>query len=107
MKGTCASVNIGGADNKVTFDKVDKDISLVGFNNTITYKDGSKRSKHQVVGRVEFARSLGDFARSHRRDSAAPRRRLRRQRIWKAPKFPGRDVTGESEDVGEVARLPR
>jgi hypothetical protein len=36
-------VNISGADNKVTFDKVDKDISVVGFNNTVSYKDGDPK----------------------------------------------------------------
>ena len=27
VKGTCANVNIGGADNKITFDKIDKELS--------------------------------------------------------------------------------
>jgi hypothetical protein len=43
VKGTCASVNVGGADNKITFDKVDKELSVVGINNTITYKDGDPK----------------------------------------------------------------
>ena len=33
-----ASVNIGGADNKITFEKVDKELSVVGLNNTVSYK---------------------------------------------------------------------
>ena len=37
-------MNIGGADNKVTFDKVDKELlSVVGLNNTVTYKDGDPK----------------------------------------------------------------
>jgi hypothetical protein len=40
VKGTCANVNIGGADNKVDFERIDKEISVVGLNNTVTYKDG-------------------------------------------------------------------
>jgi len=43
VKGSCANVNIGGADNKVTFDKIDKEISGVGLNNTVTYKDGDPK----------------------------------------------------------------
>ena len=36
-------MNIGGADNKITFDKVDKELSVVGLNNTVTYKDGDPK----------------------------------------------------------------
>ncbi|BBX34952.1 hypothetical protein MMAG44476_31556 [Mycolicibacterium mageritense DSM 44476 = CIP 104973] len=43
VKGTCASVNIGGSDNKITFDKIDKDLAVLGFNNTITYKAGDPK----------------------------------------------------------------
>ena len=43
MKGTCANVNIGGADNKVTFERIDKEISVVGLNNTVTYTDGDPK----------------------------------------------------------------
>ena len=39
VKGTCASVNIGGADNKIVFDNIGKELSVVGLNNTVTYKD--------------------------------------------------------------------
>lgn len=42
VKGSCATVNIGGADNKITFDKVDKELSVVGLNNTINYKGEPK-----------------------------------------------------------------
>src|SRR4051794_32374954 len=42
VKGTCAAVNIGGADNKITFDKIDKELSVVGLNNTINYKGEPK-----------------------------------------------------------------
>lgn len=41
VKGTCANVNIGGADNKVSFDKIENGLSVVGLNNTVTYKDGA------------------------------------------------------------------
>jgi hypothetical protein len=36
-------VNIGGADNKITFDTVDKALSVVGLNNTVTYKNGNPK----------------------------------------------------------------
>jgi hypothetical protein len=41
VKGTCANVNIGGADNKVSFEKIENGLSVVGLNNTVTYKDGA------------------------------------------------------------------
>src|SRR6201996_4061226 len=43
VKGRCGTVSIGGADNKITFDKIDKQLNVVGFNNTITYKDGAPK----------------------------------------------------------------
>ena len=36
-------MNVGGADNKITFDKIDKELSVVGLNNTVTYKDGDPK----------------------------------------------------------------
>ena len=43
VKGTCASVNIGGADNKIVFDNIGKELSVVGLNNTVTYKAGDPK----------------------------------------------------------------
>ena len=43
VKGTCANVNIGGADNKISFDTVNKELTVVGLNNTVTYKDGDPK----------------------------------------------------------------
>lgn len=43
VKGHCGTVSIGGADNKITIDKIDNQLNVVGFNNTITYKDGSPK----------------------------------------------------------------
>jgi hypothetical protein len=43
VKGTCAKANIGGTDNKVTFDKIDQQLDVVGMHATVTYKDGSPR----------------------------------------------------------------
>lgn len=40
VKGNCANANIGGADNTVNMDRVDKGLSVVGFNNIVTYKQG-------------------------------------------------------------------
>ncbi len=34
VKGRCASVIIGGDDNKITFDKVDTELTVAGLNNT-------------------------------------------------------------------------
>ena len=35
-------MNIGGADNKITFEKIDKELSVVGLNNTVNYKGEPK-----------------------------------------------------------------
>mgnify|MGYP000489362480 CR=1 FL=1 len=40
VSGACANVNIGGADNKVTFERVDNELTVVGLNNTVTYQQG-------------------------------------------------------------------
>src|SRR5277367_2622510 len=38
VKGSCGTVSIGGAD-----DKIDKQLNVVGFNNTISYKAGDPK----------------------------------------------------------------
>ncbi|WP_217155664.1 DUF3060 domain-containing protein [[Mycobacterium] fortunisiensis] len=43
VKGTCANVNIGGSDNKITFERIDKGLTIVGLNNTVTYRDGDPK----------------------------------------------------------------
>ncbi len=50
VKGSCASVNIGGADNKIVFEKVDKELSVVGLNNTVTYKGGDPKVNNLGTG---------------------------------------------------------
>lgn len=40
VKGTCGSVIIGGDDNKIDFDTVDKELTIAGLNNTVTYRGG-------------------------------------------------------------------
>jgi hypothetical protein len=36
-------VNIGGSDNKITFERIDSEIAVVGLNNTVTYSDGDPK----------------------------------------------------------------
>jgi formylmethanofuran dehydrogenase subunit B len=43
-------VSIGGADNKLTINKIDKHLNVVGFNNTITYKDGNPKVENLGSG---------------------------------------------------------
>jgi Protein of unknown function (DUF3060) len=50
VKGTCGTVSIGGADNKITIDKIDKHLNVVGFNNTVSYKDGSPKVENLGSG---------------------------------------------------------
>ena len=42
-KGRCDNVNIGGADNRITLDQISGGLSVVGLNNTVTYKDGDPK----------------------------------------------------------------
>lgn len=50
VKGSCASVNIGGADNKIVFDKINNELSVVGLNNTVTYKGGEPKVNNLGTG---------------------------------------------------------
>lgn len=43
VKGTCANVNIGGSDNKVTFERIDKTLTIIGLNNTVSYAAGDPK----------------------------------------------------------------
>ena len=36
-------MNIGGADNKVTFDEITDGLSVVGLNNTVSYQNGDPK----------------------------------------------------------------
>ena len=40
VTGTCASVSIGGADNKITLERVDGALSVMGLNNIVRYTSG-------------------------------------------------------------------
>ncbi|MEZ0050748.1 hypothetical protein ABIA30_001746 [Mycobacterium sp. MAA66] len=50
VKGTCATVNIGGTDNKVKLDKISTELDVVGMNATVTYKDGSPKVSNTGSG---------------------------------------------------------
>ena len=50
VKGTCAKANIGGTDNKVTFDNVDQELYVVGMHATVTYKNGSPKVNNTGTG---------------------------------------------------------
>ena len=43
VKGTCANVNVCGADNRLAFEKIVDGLSVVGLNNTVSYKDGDPK----------------------------------------------------------------
>ena len=50
VKGSCGTVSIGGADNKIIIDKIGKQLNVVGFNNTISYKDGEPKVENLGSG---------------------------------------------------------
>ncbi len=50
VKGTCAKANIGGTDNKVTFEKIDQELAVVGMHATVIYKDGSPKVTNTGTG---------------------------------------------------------
>ncbi|MEQ0549061.1 DUF3060 domain-containing protein, partial [Mycobacterium tuberculosis] len=40
VNGTCETVTVGGANNKIAFDRIDERLVVVGLDNTVTYKNG-------------------------------------------------------------------
>ena len=52
-QGHLRTACIGGADNKITFDTIDN-LSVVGLNNTITYKDGDPEGRQPRLGQQDF-----------------------------------------------------
>ncbi|GAB7072028.1 DUF3060 domain-containing protein [Mycobacterium hodleri] len=43
VKGTCTNVNVGGADNRLTFDEIVDALTVVGLNNTVSYANGQPK----------------------------------------------------------------
>jgi hypothetical protein len=43
VTGTCETVSIGGTGNKITLDKINTRLTVLGMENTITYKDGDPK----------------------------------------------------------------
>ena len=50
VTGTCDTVSIGGAGNKVTIDKISTHLTVLGFNNTVTYKNGDPKVENLGSG---------------------------------------------------------
>jgi hypothetical protein len=48
--GTCSSVKIAGADNKIVFDKIDEALAVYGLNNTVTIKAGDPKIDNRGQG---------------------------------------------------------
>lgn len=40
VTGTCSSVIVGGASNKIRLEEITRELDVVGFNNTVTYQSG-------------------------------------------------------------------
>lgn len=36
-------MNIGGSDNKITFERIDKGLTIIGLNNTVSYAAGDPK----------------------------------------------------------------
>lgn len=43
-------MNVGGADNKITFDRVDDSLTVVGLNNTVSYREGEPKVEDRGSG---------------------------------------------------------
>jgi hypothetical protein len=43
VTGKCARVSIGGAENEIVLATIEKNLSVVGLNNTVTYKAGDPK----------------------------------------------------------------
>jgi hypothetical protein len=40
VRGRCATVDVAGADNRITLERVDKSLTVTGLNNSVTYHGG-------------------------------------------------------------------
>lgn len=40
VTGRCDSLRVRGADNKITAQRIDRELSVPGLNNTVSYRDG-------------------------------------------------------------------
>lgn len=40
VRGRCAAVDVAGADNRVSIDRVDQTLTITGFNNSVSYRNG-------------------------------------------------------------------
>jgi hypothetical protein len=43
-------VDIGGTNNKITIDKINTKLTVLGMNNTVTYKDGDPKVSNHGSG---------------------------------------------------------
>ncbi|MGV0626426.1 DUF3060 domain-containing protein [Mycolicibacter minnesotensis] len=40
VRGRCVEVQVHGADNRITIERVDKALTITGLNNSVSYRDG-------------------------------------------------------------------
>jgi len=40
VRGRCETVNVAGADNRITIERVDKSLTVTGLNNSVAYRSG-------------------------------------------------------------------
>jgi hypothetical protein len=50
VRGTCSIVLVSGADNRITFEKIDKELSVIGLNNTVIYGAGQPKVNNLGTG---------------------------------------------------------
>ena len=50
VTGSCVAVNVGGADNKITLDRIEQHLAVLGLNNTVVYGGGDPRIDDQGSG---------------------------------------------------------
>lgn len=50
VRGRCELVNVVGADNRISIERIDKALTITGLNNSITYRGGEPKLDDQGSG---------------------------------------------------------
>lgn len=50
VRGRCEAVNVAGADNRITIERIDKALTITGLNNSVTYRGGEPKVNDRGSG---------------------------------------------------------
>ncbi|BBZ21782.1 DUF3060 domain-containing protein [Mycolicibacter hiberniae] len=56
VRGSCEAVDVSGADNRITIERIGKTLTLTGLNNSVTYRNGEPKVDDRGSGNTVTAR---------------------------------------------------